>query len=44
MDTGMWPDGFLPKGLEMGPVWQVALVGEMANLWIEHRLKEMGPT
>lgn len=36
MNTGTWPQGFLPEGLEFPPTWNYAIASKMADYWVEH--------
>ena len=40
--TGVWPLGFIPKGVEMTPQWQVGLAGKMASKYIQDKLGGLG--
>jgi hypothetical protein len=45
MVTGVWPEGFIPRGIEFPPTWQIELIGKMANLWIDSVIRgESGET
>lgn len=35
-DTGQWPEGFVPDGMEFPNLWQVTLANKLASKWIEH--------
>ena len=37
-ETGQWPEGFLPLGLdsEYDPAWQVKIVAKIADAWVNH--------
>ena len=38
MDTGMWPEGFIPDNIEIPVSWNTHLVYKMANLWVMNKL------
>jgi hypothetical protein len=33
--TGFWPKDFIPSGITIDTLWQVAILGKMADAWIE---------
>lgn len=37
-DVGVWPEGFIPKDLEMGHVWQMWLISKMAEEWYKDKV------
>lgn len=39
-DTGTWPEGFVPKGVEFGATWQVGIANKLAGAWLKFRLRE----
>jgi len=39
-ETGTWPIGFVPLGMEFGPVWYAELATKMAECWVQHALGE----
>ena len=38
-DTGSWPEGFIPKNVEMVTSWQMLLWSKLANAWVNHMLQ-----
>jgi hypothetical protein len=38
METGAWPKGFLPKGIEIQPLWNTLLAYKMANCWVDYKI------
>lgn len=37
--TGQWPDGIEFHGVQDDPLWQISLIGKMANIWIDHKIE-----
>ena len=38
MDTGKWPEGFVPEGTASDPMWQVEIANKMAHAWVEQAM------
>ena len=38
MDTGTWPEGFLPDDIKLGHAWQYELWWHMARAWADQVL------
>jgi hypothetical protein len=38
MNTGAWPKGFLPVGIEIPPMWNPLLAYKMTECWVEYKL------
>ena len=36
--TGEWPKGFIPEGIEFTNVWQVELAQKLADAWVGYQL------
>jgi hypothetical protein len=36
-NTGAWPVGFIPSGIEMGPHWQFLLLSQMTDAYLDWR-------
>jgi hypothetical protein len=39
--NGVWPKDFIPNDLELPPIWQVMLMGKMAECWISYMLDKV---
>ena len=37
--TGIWPDGFIPPGMEIPTYWNISVAGKLADAWINHMLE-----
>lgn len=37
-EIGHWPEGFIPKGMELKPQWQVLIYIKMSKAWVEQVL------
>jgi len=35
-ETGMWPKGFLPEGIEIPSYWNPLITQKIADAWIKH--------
>lgn len=33
VEKGVWPEGFIPEGIEFPPQWQLSLISKMALAW-----------
>jgi hypothetical protein len=33
-ETGFWPKGFIPEGMEFDSFWQILIAIKMANAWL----------
>ena len=42
--TGMWPKGFIPSDIEMGPNWQFTLMTKFTDEWMKCAMNERWPT
>ena len=42
MNTGMWPAGFIPDGMEFIPGWNILIMNKLADAWVYHMLKTTG--
>ena len=40
VDTGTWPEGFVPEDVSFPVLWHVTLMGVLANEYLEIKLKE----
>jgi len=38
--AGFWPEGFLPKDIEIPSTWHFSILGKMAKCWMSHVLTE----
>ena len=39
-NTGMWPEGFIPKGVVLKPTWQTDLMAAFTNAYIHEKIWE----
>lgn len=35
-NTGMWPEGFIPLGMEIPTYWSISVAAKLADAWINH--------
>ena len=35
MSKGVWPEGFIPEGMEFPNLWYPHLTGMMAGMWVQ---------
>ena len=36
LNTGDWPDGFLPENIQFKDQWQIILMSKMTEAWVKH--------
>lgn len=36
--TGVWPQGFIPKGIVFPPNWSLAIASRMASQYVEEKI------
>ena len=37
-NTGLWPKGFVPDSVEIGPLWIIEIATKIADCWVSHAL------
>lgn len=38
LDTGCWPEGFIPEDPVFPVLWRISIVNKLADCWIEHKV------